>query len=197
MHVHWYVDYVLSERKKKEGGEPTFESTCKGCDSSFMFWVDSPTDIRYGEIQTKGYYGLMLVRRPDEELYMVVEQQFYVRDGKIALDQEYWVTSGTCPTNWFKVLMVAEDGDTDPHGCFEWVRSITYQDIEAKFGYKRDFLRGEGDSPNDQEEAFTHIFPEIVTGCTIVEGDTQRVNVIQLAINKESSNGYSAAEKSD
>lgn len=183
IHVHWYVNYLLSDRKKAEGKEPTFEQTCKGCDTSYEFFVHSPTDIDYKVIDPKQYYGLMLVKRPDEELYMVVEQAYYVRSGVISLDQEYWVNSGTCPTNWFKVLLVAEDGDPDPHGCFEWVRSLTYAEIEEKFGYKRDFLRGEDDDPNAVEEAFLHIFPEITNGGTFLEGDA--VEVTQNAITQQ------------
>jgi hypothetical protein len=126
----------------------------------------------------------MLVKRPDEELYMVVEQTFYVRDGKVDLDQQYYIDEHTCPTNWFKVLMVALNGDPDPHGVFEWVRSLTYVEIEQKFGYKRDFLRGEDDSPNDVEEALMRIFPEIETGGIIIESDAERTAAQQLMIEK-------------
>lgn len=185
MHVDWYVDLVLGERYKKQGKEPTFEQTCKGCDASYEFHAHSPTDIDFKQIPTKEYRGLMLVKRPDEELYIVVEQAYYVRGGVVKLDNEYWVNEGTCPTNWFKVLLVAEDGDPDPHGCFEWVRSLTYAEIEEKFGYKRDFLRGEDDDPNAVEEAFLHIFPEITNGGTIVEGDAELVNVAPLALEQE------------
>lgn len=186
MHVHWYVNFVLSDRKKAEGKSPTFESTCGGCDVSYEFFVHSPTDIDFKEIPTKQFSGLMLVKRPDEELYMIVEQAYYTReDGSVRLDQEYWVNESTCPTNWFKVLMVAEDGDPDPHGVFQWVRGITYKDIEAKFDYSRGMLRGEDDDTNAVEQAFLHIFPEIENGGTIIEEEAQRVNIIQLAIEKD------------
>lgn len=185
MHVDWYVDLVLSERRKKEGKAPTFEQTCKGCDESFEFFVYTPTDITLRKIPTKEFRGLMLVKRPDEELYMVVEQAFYVRDGKVDLDNEFWINESTCPTNWFKVLLVAEDGDPDPHGVFQWVRALTYAEIKEKFGYERDFLRGEGDDPNAVEEAMLHIFPEISNGGTIVEGDVELVNVAPLALEQE------------
>ena len=179
MHVHWYVDFVLSERKQKEGKPPTFEATCKGCDTSFEFFVHSPTDIDFKVIPTKQFDGLMLVKRPDEELYIVVEQAYYVdeKTGNVRIDNEYWVNESTCPTNWFKVLLIAEDGDPDPHGVFQWVRALTYADIEAKFGYKRDFLRGEGDDCNAVETAMLHIFPEIANGGTVLEGDA--VEVVQ------------------
>jgi len=182
MRVSWYVDYVLSDRKKAEGKPPTFEQTCKGCDTSYEFFVHSPTDIDFKEIPTKQFSGLMLVKRPDEELYMVVEQNFYVRNGKVDLDNEFWINESTCPTNWFKVLLVAEDGDPDPHGVFQWVRALTYVEIEEKFGYKRDFLRGEGDDSNAQNEALLHIFPEIETGGIIIEDDAERHAGQQLLI---------------
>ena len=182
INVGWYVNYVLSDRKKAEGKPPTFEQTCKGCDVSYEFFVHSPTDIDFKVIDPKQYYGLMLVKRPDEELYMVVEQAYYVRSGVISLDQEYWVNSGTCPTNWFKVLLVAEDGDPDPHGCFEWVRSLTYAEIKEKFGYERSMLRGEDDDCNAVEVAMLHIFPEIETGGIIIEDDAERMAGQQLLI---------------
>ncbi|MNQ14318.1 hypothetical protein D3C85_272650 [compost metagenome] len=186
MHVHWYVGFVLSDRKKAEGKPPTFEATCGGCDVSYEFFVHSPTDIDFKEIPTKQFSGLMLVKRPDEELYMVVEQNFYVRNGKVDLDNEFWINESTCPTNWFKVLLVAEDGDPDPHGVFQWVRALTYVEIKEKFGYERDFLRGEGDDPNAVEEAILHIFPEIANGGTFMEGEAvEVVNVIPLALEQE------------
>jgi hypothetical protein len=182
MHVHWYVGYVLSDRKKEEGKPPTFEATCDGCDVSYEFFVHSPTDIDFKEIPTKQFSGLMLVKRPEEELYMVVEQNFYVRNGKVDLDNEFWINSSTCPTNWFKVLMVAECGDPDPHGVFEWVRALTFAEIEQKFGYKRDMLRGEDDDPNAQNEALLRIFPEIETGGIIIEDDAERMAGQQMLI---------------
>lgn len=39
--------------------------------------------------------------------------------------EEYYYTEHTCPTNYIKgVEAIVQDGDFDPHGCFEYVRSI-------------------------------------------------------------------------
>lgn len=180
----WYVNLVLSERVKAKGKEPTFEQTCRGCDAAFKFHVTTPTDITYEEIKPSKISGLMLVKHHTEELYMVVEQTFYEdrRTGEFNLDLEYFIDEHTCPTNWFKVLMVAENGDVDPHGVFRWVRSVTFNEVKEKFGYERDFLRGEGDDPNAQEEALVKIFPEIELGTAISEDEQERTTAIAEAV---------------
>jgi len=182
MDVNWYVELVLSDRRKAENTPPKFEQTCRNCDASYSFYAHSHTDIDYTQIPTKEFRGLMLVKRPEQELYMVVEQAFYVRDDKVQSDNEYWINQHTCPTNWFKVLMVAESGNPDPHGVFVWVRSLTFVEIEQKFGYKRDMLRGEDDDCNAQNEAFLHIFPEIETGGIIIEDEAERMAGQQMLI---------------
>ena len=38
---------------------------------------------------------------------------------------EYMVDEGECPTNWLRdIECIIVDGDTDPHGLFEYVRDV-------------------------------------------------------------------------
>lgn len=184
MDVSWYVELVHEPRRLEKGEKPEFDRTCKGCDTTYHFVSASALDLTMTEVATHEWRGLMLVKRPDEELYIVLEQAYYAdrETGLPRIDNEYWVNEHTCPTNWFKVLLIAENGNPDPHGVFEWVRGLTYQDIKEKFGYDRDFLRGEGDDPNAVEAAMLHIFPEIESGGIIIEDDAERHAGQQLLI---------------
>jgi hypothetical protein len=41
---------------------------------------------------------------------------------------DYMVSEGSCPTNWLRdIQRIICDGDTDPHGLFEYVRDIPEQ----------------------------------------------------------------------
>ena len=49
-----------------------------------------------------------------------------------AEDDRYFYNEHTCPTNYFKdieMVIDLENGDTDPHGIFEFVGSIPYVDL--------------------------------------------------------------------
>jgi hypothetical protein len=61
----------------------------------------------------------------------VIEGMYF--NGEFDIDNKrYFYEEHTCPTNYLGVEMVVDlnDGDTDPHGIFEFVGAIPYVDLE-------------------------------------------------------------------
>lgn len=168
INVQWYVEQ-RREKTPEEREKYTFQKSCNDCDSNYQFSFEGD-ELMMVSIAPKSLQGMMLVKRPNQELYLVVEQTFYIREGVVDLDFEYWVNDSTCPTNWLDVMMIAEDGDDDPHGVFEFVRAVTYKDVQERLGITRATLRGMMDS----DKAINVVFPEIREGGTVVEGVVER-----------------------
>ena len=69
-----------------------------------------------------------LVCLKKDNIYLIVKG--ICLDDSIEHD-EYHYEEKTCPTNYLSRVMViidAEDGDTDPHGIFEYVETIPYDE---------------------------------------------------------------------
>lgn len=175
--VEWHVGRV----ERNETTERKFDVCCRNCDTPYKITVNSREDITYDDVERQKPTqdkGLMLLKyyKEESELYLVVEQDFYYH-GKDApnTDMSYWINEHTCPTNWLRsVRLIADDGDCDPHGVFQFVRAYTYVEIEKQFGFKRKFLQGDDDDNIAEEKALIEIFPELVYGKIIREGFEER-----------------------
>ena len=55
--------------------------------------------------------------------------------GQDVPDRRFFYNSHSCPTNYVRVRAICVDGDMDPHGIFEYVRSVWLtKEFEAAAG---------------------------------------------------------------
>lgn len=92
------------------------------------YLLDGSLDVR-STGKKKSKYQSLLKMRPVKELMLIVDVD-YSEDG----DLEYWFNEHTCPTNFTKdIHTIVADGDFDPHGIFEHVKTIPWNnDDKAK-----------------------------------------------------------------
>lgn len=69
----------------------------------------------------------------DGPTYFVMKDEMDLRetdtDERIAELRKFFYEEHSCPTNWLsRCIMVAQDGDTDPHGFLEFVRFVRVPD---------------------------------------------------------------------
>jgi hypothetical protein len=77
-------------------------------------------------------------------------------------DNRYFYEEHSCPTNWLRnCVMVVKDGDCDPHGFLEFVRSV---DVAPDFD----------PTGMDGDDRVATLFPEAFEGQTI-DGDATEV----------------------
>lgn len=103
--------------------------------------------------------SLLKIESVDAPVYFVVEGVaiFELNEGDEAFQssQDYFYTEHTCPTNFIggDVVMMCMDGDDDPHGCFDHVRSIWMTEA---------YLRARDDPHEDTSKQYLRkMFPEM------------------------------------
>lgn len=110
-----------------------------------------------GQTEEKGLALLQYV--DDPSLMILVETYFQYENGKLtaeSYDSSFYFEESTCPTNYLKCAAISHNGDTDPHGVFQFVRQLTYTGMCAKFNISKDDLL----DPNNNY--LVQLFPEIV-----------------------------------
>lgn len=65
-------------------------------------------------------------------------------------DKEYFYNEHTCPTNFLDVELICENGDTDPHGIFEFVDAVWMTD---------EYLAAE--EKGEKDEYLAQVFPQM------------------------------------
>lgn len=87
---------------------------------------------------------LRLFTRDGAPVYFVVQSSAILHE-RNPLDASYYFNEHSCPTNYVPVEAIATRGGLDPHGVFEYVRSVW-----MPRGYDA-----------DDDQTFTNLFPEI------------------------------------
>lgn len=104
--------------------------------------------------------GIALLKYVDDpSLLILVETYFHYENGKLtaeSYDSSFYFEESTCPTNYLKCAVISHNGDTDPHGVFQFVRQLTYNGMCAKFNITKDDLL----DPNNNY--LEQLFPEII-----------------------------------
>jgi hypothetical protein len=107
-------------------------------------------------VEQKKCLSLLRYNKEGSMLYVVVMNWTY-KHCEFDLDREYHYNEGTCPTNWLGVTMIVEDGDPDPHGVFQFVRSVLIEDLVKEMGVTEGQLLG-----SNNEDLLCTIFPEVI-----------------------------------
>lgn len=157
----WSVGHMLHRKK-------SWEWSCDECYSQFDFnCVDDGIELT--QVPTTSISGAALVKycgnTIQDQLFFIVEVYFsFDKEGKLDPDWEdnkrYYIQQHTCPTNLISCQAIIHNGDTDPHGVVQYVRSAPYPVICQHYGITQKELL---DSNN---QYLYHYFHECGAGVT-------------------------------
>lgn len=128
---------------------------CKECGLWFRVKVSANNEVAVEKTEQDvrkplgRWLALLMLEVKGRPVYFVVGNAYghlWEDPEKVNEHHRYFYEEHTCPTNWLRdCVMVAVEGDTDPHGLWRFVRSAEVE---------RGFNPHEGDSLED-------LFPEI------------------------------------
>lgn len=121
------VDHLFSPDKQVRHFGPWYCDECGGSFSGKVIGSDVFVE-KHDESKRK---DKCLVFLKNNNVMLVVKGMYF--DGELNLENErYFYEEHTCPTNYLGVEMVidTDDGDTDPHGIFEFIGAIPYVDLD-------------------------------------------------------------------
>jgi hypothetical protein len=160
---------ALDDFEFKEGVEFETVYNCNSCEKTINFMVD-PT----GEVSIEEYnvgnttWDLIMLPPQTEPVFLVVSGRIYPKkESEISdlLDKSFWYDENTCPTNWIKdIEVVVSERDCDPHGLFQFVRSIVKRSDDPL----DTFLQ-----THEVKAELLQLFPEIFAG--VAEQDTDNI----------------------
>lgn len=145
LYTQSYAICPWCEQKSGKGVDHLFEGrdrnagpwSCDACGNWFSVKVSADNEVVLKKIeqhddgrvhkQLGRWLALLKLETKGKPMYFVVDAY-----GEAGADPEernahhsYFYEENDCPTNWLRhVLMVAVDGDLDPHGPWDHVRSI-------------------------------------------------------------------------
>lgn len=121
---------------------------CDSCGREYAVKVNSPAEIEV-EVRDGQHidtHDLLMIPPRDTPVYFVVKGMELRRPGDTPEDagsKQYLYEEHSCPTNHVRCEAIISDGDEDPHGVFEFVRSVP--------------------SGDDEPETWAEVFPEVAT----------------------------------
>lgn len=130
----FYADHLLMDAKPSK---PYYVGPwqCDGCNNHFLLKVhiDGLVEIAQAHGNESFVPCLVLLKSKHKDpIYFMLNAKHH--QGQIDLEMqqkgssatEFFYNEHTCPTNWInEVIAVAHQGDTDPHGSFEFVRLLS------------------------------------------------------------------------
>jgi len=121
------IDHLFTEKGKEKSFGIWY---CDECGGGFEGMVKG-RDVFVEKVLDRRDKSIVFLKNAN--VLLVVKGGYF--DGEHDTEEDkYFYTQHTCPTNYFKdVEMVIDlnDGDTDPHGIFEFVGSIPYVDLDG------------------------------------------------------------------
>lgn len=120
------IDHLFNEENKTSSWGPWYCDECGGAYKGEVRDKEVFIEPIYGDRKNK-----CLVFLKNANVLLVVEGMYFNGDFDPE-NKRYFYEEHTCPTNYLGVEMVVDlnDGDTDPHGIFEFVGAIPYVDLE-------------------------------------------------------------------
>lgn len=154
------VDHLYGDRMPAKAGP----WSCKECGNAYNILVRAAGDVDVTKTEGRGHttraMALLKFDGKNGPVFFVMDHGHY-HSGEPETDEEfqghtrYFFEEHSCPTNWLhECVAVIQDGDTDPHGFLDFVRTV---DVPQDF-----------DADNDDQWAI--LFPEAFSGETI-EGE--------------------------
>jgi hypothetical protein len=124
--------------------------SCDECGGKYGVAALSPTDVEVephddGKRYVKSY-DLLVIAPQENPIYFIVEGGYHSPHEFEDKGNTYFYGEHTCPTNWLqRVEAIVSEGDDDPHGIAEFVRTVDQSTV--------------GDDPD-----WSLIFPEAFEG---------------------------------
>lgn len=141
---------------------------CDRCGGPFSGTVMAPgvVEIRKDERRESFTRSMVLLKfdGKDGPTFFVMDHKRYEQPDdtpeSIQSSTRYLFEEHSCPTNWLReCAAVIQDGDCDPHGFLEFVRTV---DVPADFDA-------------DSDEQWPILFPEVFDG-DVIEGTATDIN---------------------
>lgn len=106
-------------------------------------------------------YDILCLPPQNKSVYFIVES---LSDSDPE-SKSYYYEEHSCPTNYIRVVEIITDGDSDPHGLFDYVKTVELP--------IRDTIRNPGESYNPDYE-YKQVIPEAY-GEIIIEGTINKL----------------------
>ncbi len=94
-------------------------------------------------------FHILKIARTDGDVHFVVEglAEWPASFDEMTAREKYFYEQHTCPTNFIRIPLIAVNGDTDPHGIFEFVESVWMMSVY--------------DGLNDKASYLCEVFPQL------------------------------------
>jgi ribosomal protein L37AE/L43A len=125
---------------------------CENCDKYFSGTVNAPSDVtlvKEDKPPKKRLLTLLKFPGKDGDVFFIQNHFDYGHSDpydELQSHNQYFFEEHSCPTNWLRnTAVVVQNGDHDPHGFLEYVRTV----------------RVEKDFDEDDYELVEKTFPEV------------------------------------
>ncbi|CAH2399192.1 hypothetical protein [Mesorhizobium ventifaucium] len=152
------VDHLFDDTMPREAGP----WQCDDCGGKYKVSVLSSTDVEVepfddGKKFVKSY-DLLVILPQEKPIYFIVEGGYHSPHEFEDKGKAYFYGEHTCPTNWLQsVEAIVSEGDDDPHGIAEFVRTVDVSGVEHPGG--------------DGEPDWRAVFPEAFGDGQTIDGD--------------------------
>lgn len=157
--THHSYQHLLDEAVKSQKPVSFGPWRCHECISGYTGVVNPDGTVLLTPYKNNFIRAVSLLKSQHEEhpIYLMVEMNHCHPDPSKPLDPSYYFDQHTCPTNYMRdVTRILFDGDTDPHGVFEHVRTVTAEEARKIIEALPAEVRGQGTFSDD----IFYIFPE-------------------------------------
>lgn len=108
---------------------------CRACTRDFRGVINAPDDVELEPVDSHTIRTFVLLELSPQKgsVYFVVEgMRFIGRGGSTdqAEHDRFFYEEHSCPTNFIRCERIIADGNTDPHGLFDYVSTIDKPKME-------------------------------------------------------------------
>jgi hypothetical protein len=203
------VSHLFHDAAKSEKGFYEVHWSCSQCHAKFdiRIFADRHVEFSQSGVNEDPFIESVVLLRSNtgtdaHPIYAVVR----TRSFKKSLEEEkaepgssamhFYYTENTCPTNWFRdTVALIQDGDDDPHGCFEFLAARSEAEVIAalKLNSGVDMQQYDEKDPTDFiKDNVRLIFPELFEGGDTFDAERGLVG-IEIEMPKDGSLGRGAS----
>lgn len=188
------VSHLFHDAAKSEKGFFEVHWSCSQCHAKFDIRIFADRHVEFSQTgvnEDPMVQSILLLRSntgtDEHPIYAVVRERSF----KKSLEEEkaepgssfmhFHYTENTCPTNWWRnTIALVQDGDADPHGCFEFLAARSETEVIAalKVMPDVDMQRYDEKDPSDfLNDNLRLIFPELYEGGDTFDGERGAVQL--------------------
>src|SRR5690554_2944620 len=140
----WTVSHLFEEAAKRPEGYYSVQWNCDACFTKFAFRIYPDQRVELSPIginEDPLIPSIVLLRSTmvgegGKPIYAVLSARSFKKslekekEEPLSSGMEYYYNQHTCPTNWLReVIALVQDGEADPHGCFEFLGARSRDEI--------------------------------------------------------------------